>query len=138
MFALAVLEHIQYPDQFVTELIRLAKPVMGTVYAVAPDFSSRARKLMGKKWPFFIPGEHLNIPSREGARIVFHAALRKLADRSENRSAFSNSISLPYPLRYTLDYLGLDVIGGIFPKSSRFPLWAGVLESGIAGKVAVA
>ena len=131
VFSLAVLEHIQHPDEFAFKLVKLAKPESGVVYTAQPDFGSFSRKFWRKQWPFYLPGEHLNIPSVKGASMLFNRAAEKLHLSDDAHEIFSRPVSLPYPLRYTLDYFKLGFASTMVPGSLRIPLWAGVLEAGI-------
>ena len=131
VFSLAVLEHIQHPDEFAFKLVKLAKPESGVVYTAQPDFGSFSRKFWRKQWPFYLPGEHLNIPSVKGANMLFNRAAEKLHLADDAHEIFSRPVSLPYPLRYTLDYFKLGFASTMVPGSLRIPLWAGVLEAGI-------
>jgi SAM-dependent methyltransferase len=57
--AFDVLEHVLSPAEFLSNLLRLLEP--GGVCALCiPNVGGLMRKLMGKRWYFYIPEEHLH------------------------------------------------------------------------------
>lgn len=54
-----VLEHVLDPEGFLRTVYRLLLPG-GTVCISVPDLDSVARRLMGRRWYFYIPEEHLH------------------------------------------------------------------------------
>lgn len=128
VITLAVLEHVQDPSAFLTKLLPLAEP-QGLLFLACPDYSSIARKMLKTKWPYFIPGEHINIPSIEGMRLMLENAVSmQTAKRSKK---FAVRIWVHYPLRYFFNYFGMRVIGKLLPPSFSLKLPVGALEAGI-------
>jgi hypothetical protein len=72
VFAITVIEHVQNPDEFVFEMMKMVEPQSGVIYASNPDFGSISRKVLRSKWPYFLPGEHIQIPSIKGARVLLN------------------------------------------------------------------
>jgi SAM-dependent methyltransferase len=75
IFCIAVLEHVIDPRNLIQNLIASVKSG-GKIHVLAPVADSWLATLLGDRWPYHIPGEHLSIPSLEGMRrIVAHAAV---------------------------------------------------------------
>lgn len=130
VIAISILEHVRSPQKFLAALTSLVNP-RGTLYIACPDYGSTARRLFRRLWPFFLPGEHLHVPSKKGIT----ACLTKIV---ENRtplqsSVFARSVYLPYTMRYLMWYLKLGRVARIFPSGFVVPLPAGVLEAGFVG-----
>jgi 2-polyprenyl-3-methyl-5-hydroxy-6-metoxy-1,4-benzoquinol methylase len=128
VFGIAVWEHVPRPDWFAEDIARLAAPA-GTLYMATPDYSSPMRKLLRRQWPYFMPGEHLCMPSIAGAA---QALRRVVSARGTDDRVFVNRVSLPYTLRYVMHYLRLDGIGRMLPAGWRLPVPGGALEAGFA------
>jgi SAM-dependent methyltransferase len=133
VFATAVWEHVLKPDSFVRNLLRLLAPG-GTLYLVCPDYSSAARRFLGTKWPYFTPGEHLNMPTLVGARACLKTELENLGYNENNAySLDAKRVGLPYTIGYVLSRIGLAwlVRVPIISQISRlaFPMPAGALEA---------
>ncbi len=128
VITLAVLEHVQDPSSFITKLLPLLKP-HGLLFLACPDYSSMAKKVLGKKWPYFIPGEHINIPSVEGMGLMLDHAL--LNNKAKHSIKFVKRIWVHYPLRYFFNYFGIKVIGKLLPRTFSLKLPAGALEAGV-------
>lgn len=132
VISVAVWEHVRRPDWFLEDLVQLVKP-NGTLYLVSPDYGSAASRLLGRYWPFFTPGEHLCMPSVEGAKQILNRLCRDAA--GANVEMFVRRVSLPYPVRYTMSYFRVGWLGRMFPRRWIFPLPAGVLEAGFTRQV---
>ncbi len=100
VYSVAVLEHVLNPAQFIAQCAALVRPG-GTMVVICPDYGSLARRVLGRKWPYYLPGEHLNVPSRKGAR-------RCLA-RSGLSGIEVRSIAVGYNLRYAVAAAGMPV-----------------------------
>jgi SAM-dependent methyltransferase len=100
-YSVAVIEHVLSPARFIAQSAALVRPG-GSLAIICPDYGSMARRLLGKAWPYYLPGEHLNVPSREGMR------------RSLTRAGLQNidvrSITVGYNLRYAMAAAGLSAI----------------------------
>jgi SAM-dependent methyltransferase len=123
----AVWEHVLRPERFVAQLIRLLSP-SATLYLLCPNYDSMARRLLGARWPYFTPGEHLNMPTPEGARLCLEREWERQGP-ADGATIESNSLMLPYTLRYVFRRLGLDWIGRRIPSALRFPMPVGALET---------
>lgn len=123
----AVWEHVLRPDRFAAELLKLLSPA-GTLYLVCPNYDSLARRLLGTRWPYFTPGEHLHIPSPEGARRCLARERARLGDEA-GATIVSRPIMLPYTLRYVFRRFGLERLGRLVPTAVRFPMPVGALET---------
>lgn len=129
VISVAVWEHVRRPDWFVADLSSLVKE-NGTLYLVGPDYGSPASRLLGRHWPYFTPGEHLCIPSLEGAKRAISRVVRADSLAPANVRIFVHPISLPYTLRYVMRFFRLGWMGNMLPKRWRVPLPAGALEAG--------
>jgi hypothetical protein len=123
----AVWEHVLRPDHFAASLIRLLSP-FATLYLLCPNYGSLASRLLGMRWPYFTPGEHLNMPSPEGARRCLEREWSRQESTDEARIV-SRPLMLPYTLRYVFRRLGLDWVGRRIPAALRFPMPVGALET---------
>ncbi len=126
VLALSVWEHVRDPEDFAREVSSLVKPG-GTLYLVCPDFGSASARVLGRRWPYWIPGEHLSVPTRRGARICLEHAI---AATGMDASVFVRRVGIPYPLGYVLSYLGLPALGRLLRGVPAFPLPVGALEAG--------
>ena len=78
IFGVSILEHILHPETLMQAILKLSHK--GTiVYVAAPDATSIASKILKRKWPYFLPGEHLNIPSLKGLQLMIESSMA--ADR---------------------------------------------------------
>lgn len=123
----AVWEHVLRPDRFAAELLKLIAP-SGAVYLVCPNYDSLARRMLGSRWPYFTPGEHLHMPSPDGARRCLEREWKREGGRPEV-SIVSRPILLPYSLRYALRRFGMERIGRRVPMAIHFPMPVGALET---------
>jgi SAM-dependent methyltransferase len=117
----AVWEHVLRPDQFAGELSELVSPG-GLLYLVCPNYASIARRVLRTSWPYFTPGEHLNLPTPQGAR-------RCLERAAPGCAAASRPMLLTYTVRYVLRRFGLERLGRLVPAAIGIPLPAGALET---------
>jgi len=119
----AVWEHVLRPDRFASELLKLTSDA-GMIYLLCPNYDSLARRVMGSRWPYFTPGEHLHLPTPEGARRCLEREARQ-----RDSIIVSRPILLPYSLRYVLRRFGLERLGRLVPMAVRFPMPVGALET---------
>jgi SAM-dependent methyltransferase len=131
VISLSVWEHVLRPDQFVTSLLKLLRP-MGVLYLLSPNSGSFAAKMLGKKWPYHIPGEHLSIPTPNGAIECIKREWLDIEKSGNQKSLIqirSNSILLPYSLKYIVRRFGLELLGSAIPAGIGFGVPAGALET---------
>jgi SAM-dependent methyltransferase len=122
--ATAVWEHVREPDLFARNMLSLVRPG-GLLYLMCPDYGSAARRLMGRRWHYFSPGEHLNMPTPAGAKRCLDREGRAFGVvRVE-----AHAMWIPYTIRYTLRRFGMHALGKLVPASMAVPLPAGVLEA---------
>jgi SAM-dependent methyltransferase len=127
VLSLAVWEHVLRPDLFVRNLLAILRPG-GMLYLVSPDHGSAMRFLMRRHWPYFLPGEHLNVATCNGARACLERT-RKEGPHAQ-QAVFASPVWAHYPLRYVLKYLRLGPVARLLPPVS-LPLPVGILEAGI-------
>ena len=127
VITLAVLEHVQNPSDFISKLLPLIEP-QGLLFLACPDYSSFARKILKTKWPYLIPGEHINIPSVEGMSLMLENVASMYNTSSSKQ--FVKRIWVRYPLRYFFNYFSINLIGKILPPSFSLKLPVGALEAG--------
>ena len=130
VIALSVWEHVRDPAQFVRDACALVKPG-GTLYVACPDFASIAARVLGHKWPYWIPGEHLHVPTRKGARICI---ARAMAERGVVAHEFVRAVGVPYPPAYVAGYLGLGGFAKMLRGLPSVPLPVGALEAGFSAR----
>ena len=129
VFSITVLEHLLRPDQFVEKALDISgKP--GCLYLTTPMMNSDAFYLLGKNWPYFLPGEHLNIPSLKGMRVMLERICREKFDKG-SWSVNVKPVILPYPIGYYSKYLKLGKIGDIIPNKWVLRLPTGLLEAAV-------
>jgi SAM-dependent methyltransferase len=122
--ALAILEHVPRPDAFLGDLVRLVAPG-GVLYFMCPDSGSLMARVTGNWWPYYSPGEHLNVPTVGGARALLGRVL--LQNRREATEIMVQAISIPYTIQYLAAYLRLP-LRGLIPATVAVPVPAGILE----------
>lgn len=130
--SITVTEHLAHPDVFLKKWAgHLAE--QGCLYITTPRADCAAFRMMGRKWPYIIPGEHLHIPTRKGMDIMLHRIGRELYGEGAYEVRVG-SVVLPYPLGYFMEYLGLS--GSWLGKVSGWPmrLPTGLLEASLRRK----
>jgi SAM-dependent methyltransferase len=130
VIALSVWEHVRDPAEFVRDASALVKPG-GTLYLACPDFGSIAARVLGRKWPFWIPGEHLHVPTRKGARICI---ARAIAGRGGDAAEFVRPVGVPYPLAYVAGFVRFERFGKLLRGLPAMPLPVGALEAGFSAR----
>lgn len=124
----AVWEHVLFPDIYARDLLRLLKPG-GVLYLMCPNYGSLARKVMDRRWPYFTPGEHLNMPTPLGARLCLIRQWTELKGANKLADVRSAAIALPYSIRYVLRRFRLHTLGKLVPPGLGVPLPSGALEA---------
>jgi hypothetical protein len=102
VFAVTVLEHVTDPCLFIGSGLDLLDEG-GVFYFNCPRADCMAFRLMGRKWPYYLPGEHITVPTMKG----LSGLVNRLAGSRPGRK-FSIEISpvtMPYPFGYYLGFL---------------------------------
>lgn len=92
----AVIEHVIDP----LSLLRLLRSITapgGVAYVAGPDAGSIARRLLGARWPYYFPDEHLTIPTFD--------SMRKAIAIAGGGEFEIRRFNVPYSLRYLLRFL---------------------------------
>ena len=110
VFAIGVWEHVRRPDIFARNMLSLLNPG-GIVYMETPNYGSLARRLMGRHWPYFLPGEHLCMPTPKGARLCLSRELAKLDDGNRASALAARPILLRYSVRFALAKFSMPAPG---------------------------
>ena len=118
------IEQALQPKIFLRNILRLVK-LGSLLYVTAPDFSSLSRRMLGRRWPNIVPGEHLSIPSQIGAE----ACIQGQVDVLKLSGTFAlkiRPIYFSYSLRYILQYFGLLPLARLIPAGFAIPTpaWA--------------
>jgi len=122
--SITVIEHVLSPGDHIKNCRQLMKND-GALYVTAPCADTLAEKVLGKSWPYMIPGEHLNIPSVKGMAIL----LQRLGE-GISPHVFANKTILPYTLGYFLSFFRLSFLRSVVPHSFPVKLPTGILEAG--------
>jgi SAM-dependent methyltransferase len=122
VISVSVWEHVLEPGAFARKLLRLVAPG-GLLYLVCPDVGSLAHRVLRTRWPYFLPGEHLNMPTRLGARRCLERAA------APGDSIAVGRVGLPYPPAYVLGALGLGRLARWARRVPALPLPVGALEA---------
>lgn len=128
VFSVAVWEHVLSPEDFARQLVSLCKPG-GAIVIIAPDYGAMARKLMGQNWPYFSPGEHLSIPTRQGATRCATNQLDALGLAPDQYQVRTIPISVGYSVSYLMSVLGLGPISRAIPPELALPMPTGILAT---------
>jgi SAM-dependent methyltransferase len=100
VFAITVFEHMLDPRQFLESMLALVKPG-GVLYFNCPRTDSNAFRLMGRKWPYYLPGEHITVPSASGLEVLANGIFSKM---NGSFQIDVKPVVMPYPLGYYLGY----------------------------------
>lgn len=122
VISVSVWEHVLEPAVFLRDLVKLVAPG-GLLYVVCPDAGSLAFRVLRTRWPYWIPGEHLNMPTRRGAQRCLERAT------SAGDAITVEPIGLPYPPAYVLGFLGLERVARRMRWLPPVPLPVGALEA---------
>lgn len=124
VIAISVFEHVRDPAAFLEMMIDRVQ-AGGIAYLVFPDNGSAAARLLGRRWPYYSPGEHLHVPTRRGVREL---ARRLLAENGIDGTVAVAPIAIPYTLSYIASYLGLRAAARLIPRGLALPFPVGALE----------
>ncbi|HXK09231.1 MAG TPA: class I SAM-dependent methyltransferase [Vicinamibacteria bacterium] len=91
-----VLEHLADPEAALFRLRELLRP-RGWLFLSTPDAGSRIARLLGRRWHYLDPVQHVTLFSRE--------SLRTLLERSGFDVVAARSLGHDYRLRYVADRL---------------------------------
>ncbi|MFT3946897.1 MAG: methyltransferase domain-containing protein [Agriterribacter sp.] len=131
IFLITVLEHVMFPDKIIDALLNSLNHE-GRLYITVPDFGSMANRLLKKKWPYFLPGEHLCIPTIKGMQLLLS---RKCNEKSE-QGFFEINVGktiIPYPVGYYMEYFaGIKLPGTLANIPLSIP--TGLLEASVTLK----
>ena len=126
VFSVAVWEHVLAPVDFARECLSLVAP-SGSLVLIAPDNGSLAARVLGRRWPYFEPGEHIFIPTRRGARDCLSRAADALGLRGNAVEIVVRPLLVGYSLRYLTKVLRLERLSSLIPPSVAAPLPTGIL-----------
>lgn len=115
VFCVSVIEHVISPFDLIRALHRICKPG-GSIHLLGPLANTLAHRLLGKYWPYIIPGEHLSVPTSFG--------LKKLVTRSGMCPVFVRSIPVSYSLKYVIAALLKVNVPSTFDFVLRLPTGA--------------
>ena len=124
VYATAVLEHVLKPVQFMKQIGSVLEG-NALVYFINPLYGTFVQRILKKRWPYFTPGEHLNIPSRKGMM----RCMQRGFEMHSGHSASVREILLNYPLKYCFARFGMECIAKWVPESCIIPLPAGAVEA---------
>ena len=127
VYAVAVVEHVLTPLDFVAECLSLLRP-NGRLVLIAPDNGSLASKLLGVRWPYFEPGEHLSVPTRRGAVACLNRAAEQ-AGIAGLTEISAHPLWVGYSLRYLAEVLRARPLARIIPPQVALPLPTGILAT---------
>jgi len=99
------------------------------LYMITPNYSSLARRLMGKRWPYFFPGEHIGMPSVMGARRCLDRELTTIRGAGAQSRILVKPAMVSYSLRYVFAKLGLPHVAKLCPRTFTCKLPSGALEA---------
>jgi hypothetical protein len=123
VYASAVLEHVLDPENFLINCLNLTESG-GILYFFCPDYSSLASKVMGIKWPYYLPGEHITLPTKSSIRIC----LGNISKSHEIIFSVTNK-RVSYSVQYMLFALKLQWLMKFFPVNFSLKFPTGALEA---------
>jgi len=123
VYSSAVLEHVLDPEKFLINCLNLTDSG-GILYFFCPDFSSLASKVMMEKWPYYLPGEHITLPTKNSIRICLGNISKS------NEIIFSvTSKRVKYSVQYMLFVSNLQRLMKYFPINFSIKFPTGALEA---------
>jgi len=85
IFAFDVIEHIYDPRVYINNIYKGLKKE-GRILFTTPSADSIANKILGERWPYFLPLEHLNIFSNESMkRILTDVGFKEISLKNKKR-----------------------------------------------------
>jgi len=128
VFAVGVWEHVRRPDIFARNLLSLLNP-NGVLYLETPNYGSVARRVMGQYWPYFLPGEHLCMPTLKGARLCLSREFANLNNERGLAAVWARPILLRYSARFVLAKFAMPRLARWLPANLFVHLPSGAMES---------
>jgi 2-polyprenyl-3-methyl-5-hydroxy-6-metoxy-1,4-benzoquinol methylase len=128
VFAVGVWEHVRHPDAFVRNSMAMMGP-RSMLYLITPNYGSWARRLLGRRWPYFFPGEHICIPSLAGARRSLDREFAKVRGAEARSRTLVRPVMVSFSLRYVWAKLVTPRAAKLFPRSVVCKLPSGALEA---------
>jgi SAM-dependent methyltransferase len=115
----AVIEHVLDPIALLRCLKAITAPE-GVAFVVGPEVTSMAHRILRKRWPYYVPDEHLSIPSMTSVRRAM--AIAGVHDYELQR------VNVHYSMKYLLRFLRVPLP---FPRLLDFllPIPAGAFEA---------
>jgi SAM-dependent methyltransferase len=127
-FAIGVWEHVRRPDIFARNMLSLLNP-NGILYMETANYGSFARRLLGQFWPYFLPGEHLCMPTLKGARLCLERELENLQDPCRSVVIEAHPILIRYSVRFALAKLSMFGLAKVVPSTLYAYVPSGALEA---------
>ena len=124
VFAITVFEHMADPVHFIRSCLALLKPG-GVFYFNCPRVDCNAFRILGRRWPYYLPGEHITVPSISGLEQLMHRECREKF--GENYSLSVEPVIMPYPLGFYMGYI-FPFAKKIFPSKPDVYFPTGILE----------
>jgi SAM-dependent methyltransferase len=119
VFCTSVIEHVRNPLGLIRNLCGICKPG-GHIYVLGPCVDALAYQLLGARWPYMIPGEHLSVPSRNG--------LERMCARLQQPRVQVRSIPVSYSLKYLVGALFRIPVPKALDLVVKLPLGAFTLD----------
>ena len=119
VICISVIEHVIDPLMLMNFLHQISSPG-ALIYIVGPNSESMARKILGERWPYYTPDQHLTIPSSKS----IERALSRIAPHDMLQF---NAMPVRYSINYLMRFLGGS---GFFPRvlDIALPLPTGAFE----------
>jgi 2-polyprenyl-3-methyl-5-hydroxy-6-metoxy-1,4-benzoquinol methylase len=127
VFAVGVWEHVRRPDLFARAMISLLS-AGGALYMMTPNFGSIARRLLGARWPYYAPGEHVCMPTPKGARVCLAREFARVHAAVGAPRISARPITLPYSPQLLAVRFGVPQLGRALPQRPRIRLPPGAME----------
>jgi 2-polyprenyl-3-methyl-5-hydroxy-6-metoxy-1,4-benzoquinol methylase len=121
VISISVVEHVRDVAAFF-KIIRDHCHQESFIYLVSPDQGSIMSRCLGKSCPYFLPGEHLHMPTKQG--LLRAAALAGIACGTENLNIAS--INIPDSIKYLAGYFKIPGYH-LIPSAMSLPVPSGAL-----------
>jgi 2-polyprenyl-3-methyl-5-hydroxy-6-metoxy-1,4-benzoquinol methylase len=103
----SVLEHVYNPNTFITEIENYMTP-KGRLVVSTPFIGGMWYKVLGKKWPFFIPPEHVCLYN--------HASISRLLEQNGFKDIQIFISSHAWPISVFLSKVGMHKLSSMTTK----------------------
>ena len=123
--SIAVFEHVRDPAAFLGFMLQCLNSD-GILYIFCPEYGLLVSRLMGRRWPYMLPGEHINIPTKKGARILVERELQNHGRQA--KTVIVETVTVPYTLYYLAAYLKIQKLAAALPRHWHVPVPSGCLE----------